>query len=213
MATTFMTLMKRLAVKAGMNPESTAGAVDWTELDKFALVQFLNEAIDWAWTPGNPRLAWAETVDTDEAIEVVDGVIDWDDLGDGDWFSLWDADPRPSGSRACQYQVRWDVDGVYPLGLASGVSTVFAFFRTVVPAGVYVASPGAGSDYATPVIPDRLVKMVIEHANGLRLLGKDQVERGYAAMRAADGLWELEVLKLMSGEAKMPWGWSGKTAS
>jgi hypothetical protein len=203
----YIELMRRLAVKAKLNPVSAAGTEDWAEPDKFEFVTLLNEALEWCWRPENPRMAWPDSISTG-TVTVTAGVISWASLGAGDWFNLWTENPRPedgSPNRARAVQALWDKDGVYPRGLENGATSVFAFFRTAIPVATYVASPGEGSSYATPTVPARLARMIVQYANAQRLLNGDQLERGYKAEREAFKLYEDELSTLLDTDIKMPW--------
>jgi hypothetical protein len=203
---TFMNLMERLAVASGINPSGTAGTADWSETNKYAFVSHLNAALEWCWRPENPRLAWPETIGTG-TVAVTSGVIAWNTLGAGDWFNLWTEDPRPqldgNGQRnpARAVQALWDAAGVYPRALEPGTATVFAFYRTAIPQGTW----SAGSSYATPTVPSRFARMVVQYANAKRLLAGDKIERSYAAEREALKLYEDELSAFLDTDVRMPW--------
>lgn len=149
MALTYKQLLDRLAEMEGKV------FADWSEAQKAQRVPLLNEALRWAWKTNDRMMAFPFTVATG-TITVVSGIVPKASLGDATWCSLWSEDPRAASSRFTARKIYATTSHEGPAPVTEE-SSVFAFYRKVVPAGTYAS----GGNYATPAdIPDELLDMV-----------------------------------------------------
>jgi hypothetical protein len=162
----------------------------------------LNPSMRWFWLEHDFRWMWPETVLVDEAVPVVDGVIDPDDLVDSGTptaCSLWSSDPRVENSTACKVYAVVDADGVH-LTSHPNLTTVFAFYRKAVPQATWAAA----SLYATPVYPAVFREAVVARAHSKRLRAKgEHDEANVRRDEARDWLERRRMGLTISGS--LPW--------
>lgn len=145
----FQSLLWSLAFKAGLNPDPTFGTVNMKDFDVASFVDFLNDAVLWAWKPDpeRPEIVWPYTVKTVSATPSA-GKIDLATLEYADWWRVWSADPRVYAAAPTAYPVSdtWDNDGVWP---RTALSPVFVFYRPMRPMFTYTpALTDSGTVYA-----------------------------------------------------------------
>ena len=194
----YITLIRGVASGTGYNTDATAGTSDLSETLIQNLVQHINRALEWAWMPENPALAWPFTITDDATITVTNGVIAWADLGafSGGWFSLWTADPRPYGNSAVTIEASWDEDGVYP---KTTETSIFGFYRSTLPQGTYAS----GGTYTTPTYPQELKEMVTQKALAYYFEASDAEKRAARADERAQMEMDRRLLPLLN--SPVPW--------
>ncbi len=180
MAATFADLLNDFAAELNLT-RTTAVAVSpitvpgdlWTQ----RAVAFINRALRWAWIDDDPRFIWPQTVTVDASVAVVNNIIAWSEVGNSDWVSFWQSDPRiaggsvyPSmpyygwayGPNVPPVPVTWD-GAQFNIQAPGYPATIFAFYRAAVPQGTFVVAASSPT-YVTPTVPSFFRDAVVKYA-------------------------------------------------
>jgi hypothetical protein len=181
-------------------------------------VGHLNNAIRWAWSMDDSRFVWPQTLTSSATVPVTGGIIAWSDVGNSDWVSFWQSDPRLPPSNVIPgipyyywgwcptvppVPVTWD-GTQFNVQDSSIAGPVFAFYRTAVPQGTF-ALANTDPTYATPTLPDFFRDAVVRYAVAEYLSVPGSQDRETSFRQKALDWYDSNKASILNSDAGYPW--------